>query len=198
MIYGFIITVTESAELAKKLSGLTQNYEKSAVTGTDGKCTFLNLSQGMYLVREINAEGESEKYDTIAPYLISLPLGIKSDEVNYWKYDVLSEPKTKVKRKNDTDSNISSDSDKEKDSDSYDEKNSESDKKTVDRNDPQPYTPVASTENSTLTSFFDIEKVKTGVVTNVILLFVILFMSLIIIVLTVCKKEEDDKDKSDN
>ena len=142
-----------------------------------------------------------EKYDTIAPYLISLPLGIKSDDGNYWKYDVLSEPKTKVKRNNDSDSDISSDSDSDfdTDSDSDNEKNYDSDKTTVNRNDPQPDTPVYQySENNTPISFFNIEKVKTGVVTNVMLLFAILFLSSLIIALTVRRKKSDDKDKRDN
>lgn len=193
------ITATQSAELAEKLSQLTETFEQSAVTGADGKCTFFGLSQGMYLVREINAEGEAAKYDTIAPYLISLPLGIKSDDGNYWKYDVLSEPKTKVKRNNDSDSDISSDSDSDFDTDSDNEKNYDSDKTTVNRNDPQPDTPVYQySENNTPISFFNIEKVKTGVVTNVMLLFAILFLSSLIIALTVRRKKSDDKDKRDN
>ncbi len=90
------ITVTESVQLSEKLADLVNTPNGTAVTDTQGKCTFNDLEQGMYLVREISKSGTAGKFQTFAPYLISVPLAVNYTDVNEWLYDVLSEPKTKV------------------------------------------------------------------------------------------------------
>jgi len=212
------MTATQSAAFSLKVSKLVKQYDQTAVTGVDGICVFRGLSQGMYLVKEIGKQGDAAKYETISPYIISLPLGFKSTSGNYWKYDVLSEPKTLVTRLNDSDSDSDSDfdsdfdSDSDSDSDSYsdsdsdtgtdsdkNDNNSDSDKSTS--SNPQSSslpkssntpTPTGTTSKS---SVFDIEKVKTGVVTHIIEFVIILILSSLVIVLTNGRKKGEDDDE---
>ena len=103
---------TESEKFSAELSKLVKNSYASAVTDSEGTAIFTSLPQGMYLVCETEATGEAKKYELFSPYIISVPLAVTEKEGNYWKYDVLSEPKTKTRVKENnssvTSSNVSS------------------------------------------------------------------------------------------
>ena len=92
------ISVTESIALAKKFAVFSETPEMTAVTDENGMCKFDDLEQGMYLVREISASGDAQKYQLFQPYMISVPLAVSDIRTGgkIWQYDVLSEPKTKV------------------------------------------------------------------------------------------------------
>lgn len=90
------ITVSQSQELAQQFAQVVSNPDFTAVTDVQGECNFSNLLQGMYLIKEEAATLEAEKYEKIAPYLISVPLAEKTDDGNHWIYSVMSAPKTKV------------------------------------------------------------------------------------------------------
>lgn len=172
------MTASQSSQLAKELSSFSPLTQYSQTTGTDGYCRFFDLPHGMYLVKEVNAQGDAAKYETMEPYLVSLPLGFQSENDSYWKYDVTSEPKTKIIRKTDTDSDSDTDT-----------------KTTPGGNTPTYVTPTPTyyTDNAvTPTPLVDIEKVKTGVVTHLKSLIAILILSMIIIALT-RDKEKNNK-----
>ena len=99
---------TESEKFSAELSKLVKNSYASAVTDSEGTAIFTSLPQGMYLVCETEATGEAKKYELFSPYIISVPLAVTEKEGNYWKYDVLSEPKTKTRVKENNSSVISS------------------------------------------------------------------------------------------
>ena len=66
------------------------------VSNAEGKVYFEGLQPGMYLVRQNGADGEALKYETITPFLITVPK--PSDEVNEagrhtWNYEVDATPK---------------------------------------------------------------------------------------------------------
>lgn len=84
----------ESTELSKKLEKLVGTPDGTAVTDSSGQCTFSELEQGMYLVKEISKSGTAGKYKKVDPYLISVPLADTDAETNQWVYDVHSIPKT--------------------------------------------------------------------------------------------------------
>ena len=92
------ISVSESIALAKKFAVFSETPEITAVTDENGMCKFDDLEQGMYLVREISASGDAQKYQLFQPYMISVPLAVSDIRTGgkIWQYDVLSEPKTKV------------------------------------------------------------------------------------------------------
>ena len=103
---------TESEKFSAELSKLVKTSDASAVTDSEGTAVFTSIPQGMYLVCETEATGEAKKYELFSPYIISVPLAVTEKEGNYWKYDVLSEPKTKTRVKENnssvTSSNVSS------------------------------------------------------------------------------------------
>jgi len=92
------ISYSESVSLAKKFAQTAESLSPLAtgVTDDNGICKFNALEQGMYLVRELSADGSAKKYQLFEPYMISVPLAVSVNSVNEWQYDVLSEPKTKV------------------------------------------------------------------------------------------------------
>ena len=92
------ISVSESIALAKKFAVFSETPEMTAVTDKNGMCRFDDLEQGMYLVKELSASGEAQKYQLFEPYMISVPLAVSNIQTGgkIWQYDVLSEPKTKV------------------------------------------------------------------------------------------------------
>ena len=92
------ISVSESIALAKKFAVFSETPEMTAVTDENGMCKFDDLEQGMYLVRELSASGDAQKYQLFEPYMISVPLAVSDIRTGgkIWQYDVLSEPKTKV------------------------------------------------------------------------------------------------------
>ena len=92
------LSVSETVKLAGEFAELTDKSEKTAVTDKSGKCSFKDLEAGMYLVRELSAEGEAEEYQLIEPYIISVPYPVKNEVTGkyVWNYEVLSEPKTAI------------------------------------------------------------------------------------------------------
>lgn len=68
-------------------------------TGANGKATYTDLTPGLYLVAQTDAQ--SSQY-TIAPYLVAVPIPNANNE-GEWEYDVTAYPKTEpVKRDSDT------------------------------------------------------------------------------------------------
>ena len=147
------ITASESLNLAGGLVSKTKKYDRSAVTDKEGVCVFKDLEQGMYLVRETNKTGISAKYSTVEPYLISLPLGYATTtNGNYWQYDVLSEPKTVVRRLPDTDSENTDSIDTNTDTDSEDT-NTDTNTDSVDTDtDSEPGNTSSTSSNTSSTS----------------------------------------------
>lgn len=95
------LSVSESIELAQKLAASNPETEKSAVTNTAGDARFDELEQGIYLVRELSAGDKSAEYELFEPYIISVPYYMSSAEPYGWMTDVISDPKTEVKKRPD-------------------------------------------------------------------------------------------------
>lgn len=194
---------TQAEELSKELADLVTNADAVGITDISGEYTFGNLSQGMYLVIESNSYQNASEYEIIVPYLVSVPLAVKDNNGNYWKYDVISEPKTKIEPKTIDESKTSSDESTDtntsinSDTDITSDKNSDSNKITDVSGNTLSVTSAAETSNPT-PRFFDINVVKTGVVSNLMIFLMVLFGSAFFIVLTANKKkgEDDDEKKS--
>ena len=71
-------------------------------TSSNGTATFNNLSSGLYLVAQINAE--SSKY-IIAPYLVSVP--VQNETKSEFKYNVVAYPKTEPVKKDTESTSVS-------------------------------------------------------------------------------------------
>ena len=123
------MSVSAADAISKNLAELVEEPDFTGVTDSSGDCVFDNIPRGMYLVRELSAKGDAEKYELISPYIISVPLGVQDPDGNSWEYDILSQPKTKIIQKKDSDSDENSDSDKKTHTDSDTGKHSDSDKK---------------------------------------------------------------------
>lgn len=80
----------DSTALAEKLDKAKSKGAISTKTDSGGTAKFSSLPAGMYLVVEEGKSGASAKYETFAPYLISVPLA----ENGKWNYNVVSAPKT--------------------------------------------------------------------------------------------------------
>lgn len=91
--------VEKSIKAAKTLSSMIKEHSLVTITDYHGKSVFSGLKPGMYLVEELDAHGDAEKYEFFDPYIISVPLADATETVCKWKNDVLSEPKTIVKEK---------------------------------------------------------------------------------------------------
>jgi len=91
------LTTEKNIELAALLDAYSINNDisrQSGVTGGSGKAVFSDLSAGLYLVAQTDAE--TSEY-IIAPYLVSVPA--LSENGDGWNYDVIAYPKTEpVKR----------------------------------------------------------------------------------------------------
>ena len=74
----------------RKLDKAKSKGAISTKTDSGGTAKFSSLPAGMYLVVEEGKSGASAKYETFAPYLISVPLA----ENGKWNYNVVSAPKT--------------------------------------------------------------------------------------------------------
>lgn len=85
------MTVEESKHTAKEFNDIVE-VEKTGITNTDGKCMFNNLESGVYLVKQLAAEGKAEGYAKFEPYIILVPYA--DNYLPDWNYDILSEPKT--------------------------------------------------------------------------------------------------------
>ena len=180
------ISGTESENLAKRLDKLITHPEKVNTTDRSGDCFFNGLEQGMYLVKELNAQGQAADYEYFSPYLISVPLAVKNKTgPNNWLYDVFSEPKTKIIVKDsdsDSDSDSDFDSDSDKDSDSDSDKDSDSDSDTdsdsvSSKSSSRPYssTPIGSSD--IVSQPKDSSKVKTGYISDIMILVMVMSIS---------------------
>ena len=180
------ISGTESEQLAYKINELVGQPDNANSTNYLGNCTFDGLSQGMYLVKEINAEGDAADYEFFSPYLLSVPLAVKNGESgNSWKYDVFSEPKTMIIVKDsDIDSNTDTDSDKHTDSDKSSSKSSSS---TVSP-------PTTSSSNSQPK---DVSKVKTGYISNAMIIIMIMSIAGFLMVVSIGNKQKEEQDETD-
>ena len=71
----------------------------SAVSSESGASYLAIKDPGMYLVMETGRSGKAAQYETVDPFLVSVPaLSIEPDSVVKWVYDVNTYPKTAVKR----------------------------------------------------------------------------------------------------
>ena len=146
------LSVSDSLNLAHALTAKAKKHDYTAVTDKDGKCIFKNIEKGMYLIRESTAEGESKNYAVIDPFLLSVPLGYQTSKGNYWEYDVLSEPKTVVRRLPDTDSENTDSIDTNTDTDSEDT-NTDTNTDSVDTDtDSEPGNTSSTSSNTSSTS----------------------------------------------
>ena len=90
------LTFSDSVKLAATFAGIADDPQKTAVTDKHGKCKFTDLEEGIYLVREISAEGDAAGYKLIEPYMIAVPYPENYSGEYVWDYEVLSEPKTVI------------------------------------------------------------------------------------------------------
>jgi len=218
------MTVSESTELSKKLAVLVTDAYAVGITDIAGEYTFKDLSQGMYLVIESNAYDEAAEYEIIAPYLVSVPLAVKDNNGNYWKNDVISQPKTKIEAKSTDEPSTEEAASDEPATDEPESDEPESDEPTTELpatdestvstqsdvssdvtdktssvtsvNSVTSAAEVTDSSNPVLT-FFDISKVKTGFVSNITVFLMIMFASsFFIVILAGKKKGEDDDEKN--
>jgi len=220
------ISGTEAEKLAKQLSEIVTQPDAIGITNAYGLCEFDDLSQGMYLIIESKSQGVADEYELFSPYLISVPLAVKDDAGNYWKYDVLSEPKTIVEMKtpdsntdivinSDTDTNTDTQSDADTNtdvdtesdilSDTESETVNSSDVSSVESGDSDRTINVSSSvssvyssvDESRTSSFFDKAAVQTGVISNIILVLFMLLASVLFAALSANKKEGENNDETD-
>lgn len=85
----------KAAEILATAVGSSSIVPQDGISGEDGKVSFTNLEQGMYLI----VEGDPYSHIDVAPMLLSLPYMV--DATN-WLYDVQAYPKTVVNDNNGT------------------------------------------------------------------------------------------------
>ncbi len=91
------MTTSESIEAAQTLAGYVQEGDAiSAVTGSDGKVTFFDLSAGMYLVYQEEDANTAYRVDEISVMLIAVPYPNVSTDGNTWQYAVEIQPKVEL------------------------------------------------------------------------------------------------------
>ena len=86
------MSVSDSVEISKKISKLTNNYNYISETNKDGKCKFNIKDNGIYLIVELEAKRNAINYEIFDPYIILVPFA--TNENKDWTYDIISEPKT--------------------------------------------------------------------------------------------------------
>lgn len=172
---------TESEKLAAEFSNLVTSTNYTGMTDTSGKCTVNNIPQGMYLVMELGAEGEASKYEFFSPYLVSVPLGVKGIDGIIWEYNVISEPKTKIEIET---------------TDNSDESivPNEDNSPTVYNSNSNASSPTTS-EKSIVQQLFDVSKVKTGIVSNIVIYLMILFAAAFVIIRLVDNRKGGSNDE---
>lgn len=89
------LSADESNTLAKKLADRAKNPIASAVTNADGNASFQIKEDGMYLVVETGKSGDATEYETVDPFLVSVPE--INPETKQWIYAVEAKPKTELK-----------------------------------------------------------------------------------------------------
>lgn len=85
------ITVDESKEIARNFDKVAE-IDFRGITLSNGTCEFKGLDSGVYLVKQLSAEGKAEGFAKFEPYIILVPY--VDNYLPEWNYDVLSEPKT--------------------------------------------------------------------------------------------------------
>ena len=85
------ITVDESKEIARNFDKVAE-IDFRGITLSNGTCEFKGLDSGVYLVKQLLAEGEAEGFAKFEPYIILVPY--VDNYLPEWNYDILSEPKT--------------------------------------------------------------------------------------------------------
>lgn len=89
------LSADESNGLAKKLADKAKDPIASAVTNADGNVSFQIKKDGMYLVVEIGKSSDAAKYETVDPFLVSVPE--INPETKQWIYAVEAKPKMELK-----------------------------------------------------------------------------------------------------
>lgn len=112
------MSVSDSVEISKKISKLTNNYNYISETNKDGKCKFNIKDNGIYLIVELEAKRNAINYEIFDPYIILVPFA--TNENKDWTYDILSEPKTvtivEESEKSTPDTSVDEESDESSDS----------------------------------------------------------------------------------
>lgn len=85
------ITVDESKEIARNFDKVVE-IDYRGITLSNGTCEFKGLDSGVYLVKQLSAEGKAEGFAKFEPYIILVPY--VDNYLPEWNYDILSEPKT--------------------------------------------------------------------------------------------------------
>lgn len=91
------MTASDSIEVARALDKLVESKGLSGperVTDTDGVAIFTELSPGIYLIRQTGKE--SEMYEKVTPFLVTVPFWKSVGTVGQWIYQVETFPKTEI------------------------------------------------------------------------------------------------------
>ncbi len=185
------ISASDSNILSKDFAKLTGEPEQIAVTDKKGKCTFEHLEKGMYLVQEIRSEGDAERYEKFEPYMVSVPLAENFTGDYEWVYDVLSEPKTVVKRFEQSEPSESSEPSKTSEPSELSEPSESSEVS-------KPSEPIESSQPSLPSQPDDDPPVTTGDLTNwAIILGAVVFSAVALALLFTKRKNvvQDDADE---
>lgn len=88
------LTVDRSVALARRLDSLASTPDMVCTTDSRGMAACGTPPDGMYLVRQKSASGNSSAYKLFQPYLIAVPYPLEENGSLTWITDVVSEPKT--------------------------------------------------------------------------------------------------------
>ena len=178
---------TDSQKLAIDLEVYVNNPDAVGVTDITGNCLFENIPQGMYLVRELNADDKAADCKYFSSYLVSVPLPVTYESGNFWKYDVISEPKTvveNIKHSTNTDKQNS-----DTDTDSEDSPKTASETLSVS------YSVNTNTPSVVTTQSYDNSPVITGYISKILVILMIFFASGFVIAANVGSKSKEDKNE---
>lgn len=89
------MTVDESQDFAFECAKDENQPVSLNVTNSTGDVSFAMTDPGMYMIEEIRAEGDADKYELVSPFLVSVPF----PEDGTWLYAAEAYPKTDVKAK---------------------------------------------------------------------------------------------------
>lgn len=89
------MTVESSKTAASKLNSYTGSASGTTLsTDISGTAEFTDLEPGMYLVVNTKKRQRAAAYETLSPFLASVPRPMQDSKGNYWEYDVITAPKT--------------------------------------------------------------------------------------------------------
>lgn len=91
------LTVDRSVALARRLDSIASAPDLPCTTDSRGMADCGVPADGMYLVRQKAASGNSSEYELFQPYLIAVPYPQVEDGRLTWIKEVVSEPKTRLK-----------------------------------------------------------------------------------------------------